>query len=106
TWWCGGIFLVLALALSLVPRAGSDTSELQQRLRAATPTAPAPSTTLPIGGAPAAPGTTVPAAPGAAPAPSGKAGPEPKPSTAPATGAKPSGTAPTGAPAAPTQPKK
>jgi preprotein translocase subunit SecG len=118
TWWCGGIFLVLALALSLVPRGGSDTSALQERLRATTPTAPAPSAPLPIGGAPAAPGTTTPAAPGAAaptapgstpssPAPSGQAAPEPKPSTAPAAGAKPSGTAPsTGAPAAPTQPKK
>jgi preprotein translocase subunit SecG len=106
-WWCGGIFLVLALALSLVPRAGSDTSDLQQRLRAATPTAPAPSTSLPIGGAPATPGAATPAAPGAAPAPSGKAVPEPKPSTgAPATGASPSGTAPTRAPAAPSQPKK
>jgi len=42
TWWTGGIFLVLALALSLVPRGGNDTSGLQERLRATTP-APAPS---------------------------------------------------------------
>src|SRR5215212_1464263 len=32
TWWCGGVFLVLALALSLVPRGGNSASELQERL--------------------------------------------------------------------------
>src|SRR6185436_9224573 len=41
TWWCGGIFLGLALTLSLVPR-GGGTSALQERLRSATP-ASAPS---------------------------------------------------------------
>ena len=40
TWWCGGIFLALSLVLSLVPRGGGST-ELQERLRAATPSAPA-----------------------------------------------------------------
>ncbi len=49
TWWCGGIFLVLSLVLSLVPR-GGDSSELQKRLRTSTPTAPAPSGSLPLGG--------------------------------------------------------
>src|ERR687886_2612366 len=39
TWWCGGIFLALSLALSLVPR-GRSGSALQERLRAA-PVAPA-----------------------------------------------------------------
>ena len=39
TWWCGGIFLVLSLALSLTPRGGGS-SGLQEKLRAATPAAP------------------------------------------------------------------
>ncbi len=51
TWWCGGIFLALSLLLSVVPRGGSA-SDLQERIRAATPTSPAPSATLPLGGAP------------------------------------------------------
>jgi preprotein translocase subunit SecG len=50
TWWCGGIFLVLSLILSFVPRGGSS-SDLQERLRASTPAAPAPAGTLPLGGA-------------------------------------------------------
>ena len=50
TWWCGGIFLALSLLLSLVPRGGGS-SELQERLRAATPSAPA-SAPLPLGGTP------------------------------------------------------
>ena len=63
TWWCGGIFLVLALVLSLVPR-GGDSNALQERLRSATP-ASAPSAPLPLGGSPVPP--TAPAT-GAAPA--------------------------------------
>jgi preprotein translocase subunit SecG len=50
TWWCGGIFLVLSLILSFVPRGGGS-SDLQERLRASTPAAPAPAGTLPLGGA-------------------------------------------------------
>ena len=49
TWWCGGIFLALSLILSIVPRGGGST-ELQERLRATTPTAPTPSAPLPLGG--------------------------------------------------------
>jgi preprotein translocase subunit SecG len=49
SWWCGGIFLVLSLALSLVPRGGDSASELQQRLRSATPAEPAPNATIPLG---------------------------------------------------------
>ena len=49
SWWCGGIFLVLSLILSLVPRGGDSTTELQQRLRSATPAAPPSSTQLPLG---------------------------------------------------------
>ena len=66
TWWCGGIFLALSLLLSIVPRGGAST-ELQDRLRAATPAAPAPSAPLPLGGTP----DTVagPAPPAGAPAP-------------------------------------
>jgi preprotein translocase subunit SecG len=48
SWWCGGIFLALALILSFVPRGGSG-SALQERLRATTPAAPAPSAPLPLG---------------------------------------------------------
>ena len=95
TWWCGGIFLVLALVLSLVPRGGGP-SELQERLRASSARA-APSAPLPLGGtpprrrrrAPAAagangarrPGDTAPAAEGA-----GAPGGQPAPAPAPATG--------------------
>ncbi|HEU4587307.1 MAG TPA: preprotein translocase subunit SecG [Gemmatimonadales bacterium] len=61
TWWCGGIFLALSLLLSFVhPSMGS--SALQERLRTAAPTAPAP--------LPGAPSSAAPAAP--APAPSGQ----------------------------------
>src|SRR5262245_66320977 len=51
SWWCGGIFLALSLLLSLVPR-GRSGSALQERIRATTPAAPAPSAPLPLGGAP------------------------------------------------------
>jgi preprotein translocase subunit SecG len=47
TWWCGGIFLVLSLALSLTPRGGNSTA-LQEKLRAATPAAPSQAP-LPLG---------------------------------------------------------
>ena len=68
TWWCGGIFLALSLLLSLVPRGGGST-ELQERLRAATPSAPT-SAPLPLGGTPTS--DTAPAkAPAAAPAAAG-----------------------------------
>jgi preprotein translocase subunit SecG len=73
TWWCGGIFLVLSLALSLTPRGGSSTG-LQERLRAATPAAPtqAPlpleTPTQPATEMPKAQGGAAPAAPKPAPA--------------------------------------
>jgi preprotein translocase subunit SecG len=63
TWWCGGLFLVLSLILSFVPRGGSS-SDLQERLRTSTPATPAPSSTLPLGGA-----TTTAAPPSEAKAP-------------------------------------
>src|SRR6267142_2788746 len=47
TWWCGGVFLVLSLALSLTPRGGSS-GGLQEKLRAATPAAPSQAP-LPLG---------------------------------------------------------
>jgi preprotein translocase subunit SecG len=102
TWWCGGIFLVLSLALSLVPR-GVNPSALQERLREATPAAPGPASQLPIGGAPPtapAPGAAAPATPGTATTPGpakGKAAPPAKsPANAPSKGAS----------GAPTPPKK
>jgi len=77
TWWCGGIFMVLSLVLSFVPRGGSSATQLQERLRAASPTAPTPSTTLPLG-TPAAPAESG-AKPGAA-APAATAPKTPAPS--------------------------
>lgn len=102
TWWCGGIFLVLSLALSLVPR-GVNPSALQERLRAATPAAPGPASQLPIGGAPPAAPAPGAAAPGAA-----AAGTAPTPAKGqPAPPAKAPATAPSkGASGAPTPPKK
>jgi preprotein translocase subunit SecG len=74
TWWCGGLFLALALLLSLVPRGGGS-SELQERLRATTPDAPAASAPLPLGGTPDTAGGGAPAAaPAPAPAPQQKSG--------------------------------
>lgn len=74
TWWCGGIFLALALVLSLVPR-GVGSSDLQQRLRATTPAAPAPSAPLPLGGSTT---TVTPPAGSQAPVPQSPAPPAPK----------------------------
>jgi preprotein translocase subunit SecG len=48
SWWCGGIFLALSLVLSLTPR-GGNSSALQERIRAATPAAPAQQAPLPLG---------------------------------------------------------
>ncbi len=48
SWWCGGIFMLLALVLSLVPRGGTS-SDLQERIRAATPAAPSQQAPLPLG---------------------------------------------------------
>src|SRR3954466_12368181 len=69
SWWCGGIFLALSLVLSGVRRGGSS-SALQERLRAATPAAPAQAP-LPIGQSPQP--STAPAAP--APPPNAAAPP-------------------------------
>jgi preprotein translocase subunit SecG len=67
SWWCGGIFMLLSLLLSFVPR-GGNTSGIQERLRQATPAAPSQQAPLPLG-APAQPSAENPqgAAPGAAP---------------------------------------
>ncbi len=76
TWWCGGIFLVLSLILSFVPRGGGS-SDLQERLRGSTPAAP--SGTLPLGGASttAAPPTDTKAPATPSPAPPAKTTPKP-----------------------------
>ena len=76
SWWCGGIFLALSLLLSMVPRGGNSGSAIQERLRATTPGAPAPSAPLPLGtpAQPPAEGQSgAPAGPAPAPAPSGGA---------------------------------
>ncbi|HET6778626.1 MAG TPA: preprotein translocase subunit SecG [Gemmatimonadales bacterium] len=108
SWWCGGIFLVLSLVLSLVPRGGSS-SALQERLRAATPAAPAQQAPLPLG-EPNQPSTSQPSTttprPGAAPAtgaPQGKQAPLPL--GAPAKPAPQAAPPSQGAPA-PGQPKQ
>jgi hypothetical protein len=78
-----------------VPRGGSNASQLQERLRATTPAAPAPASRLPLGDAPGtAPATGAVPAP-AAPAPSGTGAAK----TAPSSAAPGSSTAPA-------QPKK
>jgi preprotein translocase subunit SecG len=96
TWWCGGIFLVLSLVLSLTPR-GAGSSALQQKLRAATPAAPqqAPlpleSPSQPSAEAPkpgAAPSQQAPLPLGTPPANAPKTQPT-KPRSAPAAGAPP-----------------
>ena len=81
SWWCGGIFLVLSLILSFVPR-GAGSSGLQERLRAATPVEPSQPAPLPLG-TPTQPQTpaagTPPANTPAKPAPSGPTpAPQPK----------------------------
>jgi preprotein translocase subunit SecG len=88
TWWCGGIFLLLSLVLSLVPR-GGNSSALQERIRAATPAAPTQQAPLPLG----QPSAEAPKA--NAPLPLGT------PSTTPKSQAAPSKGAP-----APAQPKR
>jgi preprotein translocase subunit SecG len=75
TWWCGGIFLLISLILSLVPR-GVGSSALQERIRAASPAAPSQQAPLPLG----QPGQTSPTQP------SSKA---PQPGARPSTGAAP-----------------
>ncbi len=81
SWWCGGIFLLLSLVLSFVPR-GVSSSGLQERLRSATPAEPTQPAPLPLGAPDQPPaqgsGTPAPASP-AQPAPSGQApAPQPK----------------------------
>jgi preprotein translocase subunit SecG len=72
SWICGGLFMTLALVISLVaPAQGGSSSEVLQRIRQATPAAPASS--LPIEAAPeqqAAPqnGAAPPTLPAPAPA--------------------------------------
>ena len=66
SWWCGGIFLLLSLVLSFVPR-GAGSSALQERLRAATPAEPSQPAPLPLG-TPTEPAQTPTAPPAAAPA--------------------------------------
>jgi preprotein translocase subunit SecG len=82
SWWCGGIFLVLSLILQFVPR-GGGTSDLQERLRAASPSVPSPNATLPLGG------SDTNAAP--APAANAPAGTKAPPSKSPAPPAPSSG---------------
>jgi preprotein translocase subunit SecG len=98
TWWCGGIFLLLSLVLSFVPR-GASSSALQERIRAATPAAPTQQAPLPLG----QPSTETPKANAPATAPQSRQAPLPlgTPSTTPKPQAAPSKGAP-----APAQPKR
>jgi preprotein translocase subunit SecG len=102
SWWCGGIFMLLALVLSLVPR-GVGSSRLQQQLRQSSPAAPTQQAPLPLGTPGTQPSGEQPkaAAPGAAPSqtaplplgtPAQPSTTTPKaapPTTAPPGGAKP-----------------
>jgi len=97
TWWCGGIFLALSLALQFVPRGGTG-SALQEKLRGSASSGPVG---LP-GTAPAEP--TAPAAGGPAPAPQSPAGAQPAP-TQQAAPQNPPAQAPT-KPPPPPQPKQ
>lgn len=78
TWWCGGLFLVLSLLLSLVQR-GPAGSELQEQLRKAGGNAPAPSTSTPapLQGATPVPAPTTGEAPAATPSAPAPAAPAP-----------------------------
>jgi preprotein translocase subunit SecG len=96
SWWCGGVFMVLSLLLSLVSRGGGS-SRLQERLRANTPPAPSQQAPLPLG-APTQPSPAAPSGAAPAPAPTQKA---PLPLGAPAQPAKP-----TPAPATTEKPKQ
>jgi preprotein translocase subunit SecG len=73
SWWCGGIFLGLALLLSVMSAnrtVGGGRSSLQERLRQASPPAePAPATPLLQGNTPPAGGQATPAAPPPQPQP-------------------------------------
>lgn len=61
TWWLGGVFLFLSLILSVLSaNRGAQASEVE-RLLQQQPQAPAPAASLPIGGAEPAPVTTAPA---------------------------------------------
>jgi preprotein translocase subunit SecG len=71
SWWCGGIFMLLSLLLSFVPR-GVGSSGLQERLRQATPAAPSQQAPLPLG-APTRPAGEAPTGAPPAAAPSQKA---------------------------------
>jgi preprotein translocase subunit SecG len=71
TWWCGGIFMLISLVLSFVPR-GAGSSRLQEQLRQATPAAPSQQAPLPLG-APTQPGAEAPTGAPPAAAPSQKA---------------------------------
>jgi preprotein translocase subunit SecG len=77
TWWCGGIFLVLSLALSLTPR-GGNSSALQEKLRSATPAAPSQAP-LPLG----PPTQPSPETPKGAPTGAAPAAPKPAPAQTP-----------------------
>ena len=72
SWWCGGIFLGLALLLSVMSanRTVGGRSSLQERLRQASPPSePAPATPLLQGNTPPAGGQATPAAPPPQPQP-------------------------------------
>ncbi|MFL5512472.1 MAG: preprotein translocase subunit SecG [Gemmatimonadales bacterium] len=104
TWWCGGIFLLLSLVLSFVPRSGNS-SALQERLRAATPAAPAQQAPLPLGPEPSTEAPKAGAAPNNAPSNAApKSQPAPLPLGTPSPTSK-AGTPAKGAPA-PAQPKR
>ena len=103
SWWCGGIFMLLSLVLSLVPR-GAGSSRLQQQLRQSSPVAPTQQAPLPLGNPGTQPSGEAPKAvtPGAAPS---QTAPLPLGAPAPST-TSPTAAPPTTAPPGGAKPKK
>ena len=74
SWWCGGIFLLLAFVLQIASaRPGAPSSVLDKSLNTAAPVAPAPAagknTAVPLEAAPKSPATPPPVTPPTTPAP-------------------------------------
>ena len=86
TWWCGGVFLALALVLAgLSARGSRPRSVIEGQIQAPTPAAP-----LPLNVQPTTPGGSSSAAPPSSAIP-GTTAPAPAPAPAPNTTKKPGG---------------
>jgi preprotein translocase subunit SecG len=104
SWWCGGIFMLLSLVLSLTPR-GVGSSRLQEQLRRSAPPATSQQAPLPLGTPPTQPTGEAPkgAAPGAGPS---RNAPLPLGAPTPPSTTVPKAAPPTAAPPGSEKPKK